>query len=120
MNETTVEQIAEVTHEANRAICLAFGDASQKPWQDAPEWQKESSREGVRLHMGDPTLGPEASHVAWCVSKIDSGWVYGPTKSESLRTHPCLLPFNSLPPEQQVKDYVFRAVVHSVRQFLDA
>ena len=40
INETTVEQIAEVTHEVNRALCLAFGDASQKAWQDAPEWQR--------------------------------------------------------------------------------
>ena len=120
MNKTTVEQIAEVAHEVNRALCLAFGDDSHKSWRDAPEWQKESARAGVRLHLGDPNLGPEASHVAWAAFKFSSGWSFGPAKDESLRTHPCLVPFDALPPEQQAKDYVFRAVVHSVSQFLDA
>lgn len=30
------------------------------------------------------------------------------------KTHPCLVDFNALPPEQQVKDYLFKAVVQSL------
>jgi len=32
------EQIARVTREVNRAYCLALGDDSQLPWNDAPQW----------------------------------------------------------------------------------
>ena len=33
-----VEQIAKVAHEVNRALCQAFGDDTQMPWEEAPMW----------------------------------------------------------------------------------
>ena len=33
---------------ANRAYCQMIGDNSQSTWEDAPEWQKQSARKGVR------------------------------------------------------------------------
>jgi hypothetical protein len=105
---------AKICHEANRALCEAFGDTSQVPWERAPAWQKNSSIDGVWLHFeGDH--GPEASHAAWMKSKLDEGWVYGPTKDPEAKTHPCLVPFDQLPREQQAKDYVFRAIATALR-----
>ena len=46
----TDEQIARVAHEANRAYCLSLGDPSQLPWEEAPDWAKESAIDGVRFH----------------------------------------------------------------------
>ena len=34
----TIENIARACHEANRAICEAAGDFSQKPWAEAEDW----------------------------------------------------------------------------------
>lgn len=108
------ERIGRVCHQANKALCEAFGDFSQPDWQDAPDWQRESARAGVQLHCsGD--FGPEASHLAWMKMKIDEGWVYGDAKDPELKTHPCLVPFAELPREQQAKDFLFRALVHSLR-----
>lgn len=115
---TRVERIARVAHEVNRAYCAALGDTSQPAWEDAPKWQRESARMGVDLHLMAPHLGPEASHIAWCENKIADGWQYGPTKDAEAKTHPCLVPFDGLPREQQAKDFIFRAVVHAMR--LDA
>lgn len=113
----TKEHIAFVAHEANRAYCVALGDFSQAGWGDAPEWQRESARMGVDLHcMGD--FGPEASHIAWMEVKLEDGWKYGPVKDDVALTHPCLVPFNELPPEQQAKDLLFRSIVHSLRGLL--
>ena len=109
-----LEQIAIICHEANRAYCATLGDFSQKKWEDAPEWQRESARMGVDLHlMGD--FGPEASHIAWMKNKLDDGWVYGVEKNEVMKTHPCLVPFADLPKEQQLKDFLFRAIVHAFK-----
>jgi hypothetical protein len=109
-----LDPIARVCHEVNKALCEAFGDHSQKPWAEAPEWQRESARMGVDLHlMGD--FGPEATHVSWMRNKLKAGWVYGPEKDADLKTHPCLVPFSQLAPEQQAKDFVFRTVVHELR-----
>lgn len=107
------ERIAHLCHEVNRALCQAFGDHSQVPWEDAPEWQRTSAINGVRLHM-EADLGPEASHEAWMKEKVETGWTYGPDKDPLAKTHPCLVPFDQLPAEQQAKDYVFRAIVHAL------
>ena len=107
------EQIARVAHEVNRAYCQALGDDSQPAWQYAPEWQRASARMGVDLHtMGD--FGPEASHLSWMKQKLDEGWTYGPVKDSEAKQHPCMVPFDQLPREQQAKDYLFRGVVHVV------
>lgn len=108
-------QIARVCHEVNRAYCQALGDNSQPAWVDAPAWQKESALKGVDLHS-DRNVGPEASHESWMQQKRDDGWVFGSVKDPEKKTHPCMLPFDGLPPEQQAKDYIFRAIVHALRQ----
>jgi hypothetical protein len=92
-SQDQIDTIARVCHEANRAYCISLGDTSQKPWDDAPDWQKESARLGVNLHLsGDH--GPEASHKSWSEQKIRDGWVYGPTKDEVNKTHHCLVDFS--------------------------
>ena len=105
---------ARVCHEVNRAYCQAIGDDSQPSWEDAPEWQKESALLGVDLHTHND-VGPEASHESWMAQKIADGWEYGLVKDPVLKIHPCIKPFADLPKEQQIKDYLFRAVVHAMR-----
>ncbi len=108
-----VEIIARTCHEANRAYCQAIGDNSQKPWDESPEWQKESARNGVLFHLnGDH--GPEASHESWLAEKRADGWKYGPVKNPETKEHPCFVPYSELPLEQKAKDYIFRAIVHAM------
>lgn len=110
-NEHPLDKIARLCHEVNRAYCQALGDNSQVPWEEAPEWQRESARMGVDLHlMGD--FGPEASHLSWMNVKVQDGWTYGSEKDVNKKEHPCMVPFSELPREQQAKDYIFRAIVH--------
>lgn len=109
-----VEFIAKMCHEVNRAYCIALGDYSQAPWEDAPEWQRESAINGVRMHIVNPDAGPEASHESWMREKMEVGWKYGPVKDADRKEHPCLVPFDQLPKEQQAKDYIFRAIVHNM------
>ena len=106
--------VARVCHEVNRAYCQALGDTSQPPWESAPEWQRESALVGVRLHRDNPDASPAASHESWLAHKRADGWTYGPVKNPSKKEHPCMVQFTQLPPEQQAKDYIFRAVVHAL------
>jgi len=107
-------QIARIAHEVNRAYCMALGDTSQPPWEQAPAWQQSSAYEGVKFHMANLDAGPEASHNNWMQQKLADGWVYGETKDPEAKTHPCLVPFEDLPVKQAAKDYLFRAVVHEL------
>lgn len=110
-----IEQIARITHETNRAYCQALGDNSQAVWEDAPEWQRRSAIKGVLFHLLNHVKGvapsPSASHDAWLAEKRADGWVYGPVKDPEKKEHPCFVPYNELPIEQRMKDYLFGAVV---------
>jgi hypothetical protein len=107
---------ARVCHEVNRALCDAFGDQSQAPWDDAEEWQRESAIKGVHFALANPEAGPAAQHDAWCRDKVAAGWTYGTVKDATAKTHPCLVPYDQLPPEQRAKDHSFRAVVRAMSQ----
>ena len=110
-----LDKIAKICHEANRAYCQTLGDYSQDTWDVAPAWQRASARAGVDLHlMGD--FGPEASHIAWMKMKLDDGWKYGPVKDPDRKEHPCLVPFEELPKDQQIKDVLFRNIVHAFKE----
>jgi hypothetical protein len=117
-NKMTTADIAQVAHEVNKAYCEAIGDKSQTSWEDAPAWQKESAVLGVMFHVENPDAGPEASHNSWLKEKLENGWRLGHVKDANEKTHPCILPFQDLPKEQQAKDFLFRQVVHSLKKFL--
>lgn len=110
----SIEAIAKVCHEANRALCAALGDDSQKPWAEAADWQRESAIKGVQFAMDNPDADPSAQHAAWCRDKLAAGWAYGPEKNEAMRQHPCLVAYDLLPVGQKAKDHIFRAIVRAM------
>ncbi len=109
-----IEAIARVCHEANRAWCEANGDHSQRPWDEAEQWQRDSAITGVRFALDNPDAPASAQHDAWSRDKIADGWTYGLVKDAAAKTHPCLVPFEQLPEQQQAKDRLFKAVVASL------
>lgn len=114
----TVEQIAQVAHEINRAFCLSIGDGSQPFWEYAPDWQKNSAIKGVEFHLANPEASPSASHESWLKVKEEEGWKYGPIKDAEKKEHPCFVPYSQLPTEQKSKDFLFKQVVHSLKTYL--
>lgn len=106
----TDEQIAQVVHEMNRGLQYVQGDLSpSQPWQvEDPSIQRtviigvQEARRGVT---------PREHHERWCAEKRAQGWRYGETKNAAERTHPCLVPYDDLPPEQRLKNELFLAVV---------
>lgn len=114
MNVFEVAKVAVVCHEANRAYCATLGDVSQKRWQDAPQWQRDSAIKGVEFVLRNPDAPPSANHESWFAQKVADGWKYGDVKDPEAKTHPCMVPYEQLPIEQQRKDKLFRAIVLSL------
>lgn len=112
--------IAQAAHAINAAYCLSLGDTSQVTWDEAPEWQQKSAIAGVEMHLANPDATPEQSHESWLAAKLADGWTYGEVKDEAAKTHPCCLPYEELPASQKSKDYLFRAVVHALKDIPDA
>lgn len=114
----STSDVARVCHEANRAYCKTLGDDSQLAWKDAPEWQRESAIIGVAFLAGNPDAGPEALHENWCVGKRAEGWRHGDKKDPDAKVHPCLVPWDELPPEQRRKDVLFQAICRVLTEIL--
>lgn len=114
-----VKQVSQICHEANRALCATHGDFSQKPWDAADGWQRDSAITGVNFTLDNPDAPESANHDSWMAEKVDDGWVYGEVKDPEAKTHPCIVPFDALPPEQQAKDYLFKSIVTGLAPFIE-
>ena len=46
----------------------------------------------------------EKIHITWMEEREMDGWVYGPDRNDSLKTSPCMLPYEQLPEEEKKYD----------------
>ena len=66
----TIQEIAEVAHEVNRALCQAFGDDSQLPWLETTLENKDASITQVEFTLANPDATPEDQHNEWMRNKL--------------------------------------------------
>jgi len=107
----TNDQIARVCHDANASYCRVIGDNSQKSWDEAEEWQRDSAIKGVEFALTNPGAPASSQHDAWLNDKVKDGWIYGTVKDASKKEHPCIISYEELPIEQRLKDSLFKAIV---------
>lgn len=43
-------------------------------------------------------------HEVWAQSRISQGWTWGPERSDALKHHPCLVPYEDLPEVEKAYD----------------
>lgn len=108
LTDAQLDFVARATHQVNKQYCMTHGDDSQPDWEDAPEWQKQSARNGVIFLLDNPHSPISASHESWMKEKEENGWVYGPVKDPEKKEHPCMVPYDDLPEHQKFKDLLFR------------
>lgn len=105
-------KIARLAHQLNKEYCsVILDDNSQPDWSDAPEWQKESAINGVKMFLTNPDATPEDSHKNWYDFKKKDGWKFGPVKDPIKKEHPCMMPYEELPDDQKVKDSLYSNTV---------
>ena len=115
----TAYDIARVCHEANKALCEGQGDLSQVDWIHCPQWQRDSAIDGEEFCLKNPNFPASANHGAWMKEKIADGWVWGSEKDPGKKEHPCIVPYHELPDGQRAKDHLFKAIVDSLRGFVE-
>jgi hypothetical protein len=111
--------IARMCHEVNRKYCQSIDDDSQLPWDQSPQWQRDSAINGVIFQRDNPDAPASSSHDSWLKEKYEAGWKWGPIKIPDLKEHPCCCPYEELPSEQQIKDHLFKAVCKAMLPFVE-
>ena len=43
-------------------------------------------------------------HEVWAQSRMEQGWTYGEKRSDALKQHPCLIPYEELPEVEKAYD----------------
>lgn len=43
-------------------------------------------------------------HEVWAKNRIEQGWCYGKERNDTLKQHPCLIPYEDLPESEQAYD----------------
>lgn len=115
----SLEAIARVCHEANRAYAyiinedVEFGEEVAPQWSECAEGMRIGAMSGVlnRILYGN---NPEHSHVEWMESRLNDGWVYGPKKDIKNKIHPALVPYSELPERTKTKDQLFYDILSAV------
>lgn len=110
--------IAEVIHNTLRAIRFSAGDYSVAPWDDAPDAKRKQAVDWVNYYLQTPNASPTESHAAWVGAKLTDGWVLGPARDESVKTHPHLVPFAELPAVNRAVGYAVCELVHTLTALL--
>jgi len=110
----SVDDIARICHDTNRAYSLLLRDHSNPSWEFAPQWVRTSVLHGVMFHLENPHADERASHENWLAERAADGWQYGEVKNPETKEHPYFVPFDDLSPEQQVKDRLFKAVIQAM------
>lgn len=58
----------------------------------------------------------EHIHDVWAQRRISEGWVYGSSRDDQKKEHPCLVPYSKLPESE--KDYDRATAVESIKAII--
>ncbi|MCL5026711.1 MAG: RyR domain-containing protein [Chloroflexi bacterium] len=87
---------------------VSFQLGAGQPYNAEPDEEDlRSNRTGVEFVQNHPDAGPSAQHDLWIATRLADGWACGPIKDKEKKTHPDLVPFESLPASEQAKDACF-------------
>jgi len=77
-------------------------------WEDRDEAFRTQFITIVARQCSDEKFdSAEAAHDSWWREYERMGWKYGPERNHEEKTHPDMVPFNSLPKGERDKDEIF-------------
>jgi hypothetical protein len=108
-----IQRVARAAHNTVVTYCKTHGDYSIKEWEDAENWQRESTIAMVRNTLSG-NFSPSQEHERWLHEKRSKGYVYGDVKNDDASkgplTNPNIRPYKELPLVQRMKDTILIAV----------
>lgn len=110
LSHLEIELCARAAHEVNRSYCHSMNDHSHVAWSATPTHLQAVAKQAV-IGIVTNDHNAKQSHDAWVAAKLADGWRVGDTKNDEKKEHPCLVEWDNLPFEQQVKDELWIGTV---------
>lgn len=108
--EGIILHTAAACHATNRAYSISIRDENVAgSWDEVSDALRSSAVIGVVNVLRGAT--PAENHEKWLETKKADGYKYGEVKDDKAKTHPCFVPYESLPIQQKLKDTIFQNVV---------
>lgn len=104
-----IDQIARISHETIRAYREAAEQPPLERWHRMDSEHRNRERVSVKHLLEGGTL--EQLHERWAGRLLSGGWRYGETANTTYKTHPSLVPYESLPKHRLVEDRLLTAIV---------
>nr|XP_049707638.1 ryanodine receptor isoform X50 [Helicoverpa armigera] len=106
--------------------CFYFGNLSKRALAGPPLVQDDTAFVPTPVDTLQITLPSyveqirdklaENIHEMWAMNKIEAGWMYGDQREDLHKIHPCLVPFERLPPAE--KRYDIQLAVQTLKTIL--
>nr|AWV67093.1 ryanodine receptor [Mythimna separata] len=106
--------------------CFYFGNLSKRALAGPPLVQDDTAFVPTPVDTLQITLPSyveqirdklaENIHEMWAMNKIEAGWMYGDQREDLHKIHPCLVPFERLPPVE--KRYDIQLAVQTLKTIL--
>ena len=106
--------VAHIAWEAYRALCVSQGDHTVDSWYFAPDDKKQAMIASVSHIILTPGITAKMCHEHWVRWKLHEGWTSSNRKDEARKTHPMLMAWDDLTPDQQLKDRLFVSIVQAL------
>lgn len=118
---SSLSDIAYVIYSVNQDLskyCLDdSGTATYRKWKELSKDERDQYTRAVKRRIDVPGVTPEQQHEEWLQSKVADGWVHGSVKDNEAKIHPCMVPYDQLPPTQRIKDVIFGNLVTNLHDF---
>ena len=87
----------------------SIGEAEQKPQNERKENYIPEPIDTSEISLPKELDGlieqmSKNVHEVWAESRMNQGWTYGKERSDALKQHPCLVPYEELPEEEKAYD----------------
>ena len=106
------EQIARITHEADRIIRASMGQVLSG-WDRHEAGLKTEWRAKVGSLKGSDRITPQMRHDLWIQDMITAGWTQGTSVDSEKKTHPSICSYEDLPEQVHLLDDVFVILVET-------
>lgn len=115
----TIREIAYLLHTITSVFDRPDGSVVMT-WAELPEEKKVLAQTAVlviwmRLTAGED-LTPQEAHRIWMIGKLNNGWTHGKEFCDEKKTHPCIVPFEELPPIERLKDELWITLIKLFHQ----